>query len=108
MCGNRSAKEKKNAPSTSEADRPGPSSETEPVDRPGPSSAQVEQGETPVAGGVSDTTSAKAKQPINTIKMHNYELSKDSGLFVKITKFELLTGSNAIFHTFLFINFIVT
>jgi len=78
MCGNRSAKEKKNAPSRSEADRPGPSSETEPVDRPGPSSAQVEQGETPVAGGVSETTSAKAKQPINTIKMHNYELSKDS------------------------------
>ena len=84
MCGNRSAKEKKNAPSTSEADRPGPSSETEPVDHPGPSSAQVEQGETPVAGGVSETTSAKAKKPINTIKMHNYELSKDSGLFVKL------------------------
>ena len=84
MCGNRSAKEKKNAPSRSEADRPEPSSETEPVDHPGPSSAQVEQGETPVAGGVSETTSAKAKQPINTIKMHNYELSKDSGLFVKL------------------------
>ncbi len=96
-------KEEKNAPSTSEADRPGPSSETQPVDRPGPSSAQVEQGETPVAGGVSETTSAKA-----TIKMHNYEFSNDSGLFVKITKFELLTGSHAIFHIFLFINFIVT